>query len=86
MPCRETKRIPESPQKQPKFKGDVACTNGRLGLVLRRQGTGAELYTLGEKGAALRAQLLPVAGKTPAQKLSAVKISRSWARSAAPPI
>lgn len=67
-------QIPESPQKQPKFKGDVACTNGRLGLVLRRQGTGAELYTLGEKGAALRAQLLPVAGKTPAQKLSAVKI------------
>jgi hypothetical protein len=50
------------PEPAAKFKGDAVIDNGRLALVLRRGGRGAELYTRSDKGSyALRATLAPAA-------------------------
>ena len=48
-----------------RFRGDVACSNGRVTVVLRKAGAGAELYAHGEDGAKLRAVLMPTVGEVP---------------------
>jgi hypothetical protein len=59
------KLIPEDQVKH-EFKGDVVFSNGRLALALRQKGRGAELYTVGPKGLAMRAELVAV-GSGPAE-------------------
>lgn len=55
------------------FKGDTVVANGKLALVLRRQGRGAEVYTSTPKGHVMRAELVPLAGER-AARMSTVKI------------
>ncbi|MEI7731916.1 MAG: hypothetical protein WCO56_20250 [Verrucomicrobiota bacterium] len=64
--------LPED-KTQHKFKGDVVVSNGRLALVLRKKGRGAEVYSLATAGAILRAELVAT-GNALAQSFSAVKI------------
>jgi hypothetical protein len=64
--------LPEDDIRHP-FQGDVVCANGRLALVLRQRGGGAEVYARNPTGWTLRTELIPVAG-TPATALLAVKI------------
>ncbi len=45
----------------PEFKGDAVLVNDRLAVVLRKGGPGAEVYSIGPKGATLRATLTPLA-------------------------
>jgi hypothetical protein len=56
-----------------KFKGDVVLLNGKLAVVLRRRGRGAEVYSFEAKGATLRAELVAV-GSGLASVLSTVKL------------
>ncbi len=44
------------------FKGDVVLVNGKLAVVLRRHGRGAELYSVESNRASLRAELVPIGG------------------------
>jgi hypothetical protein len=46
-----------------RFKGDLAFSNGRITVVLRKAGEGAEVYAHGQEGSTLRAVLMPAAGK-----------------------
>jgi len=48
------------------FRGDAAMLNDRLALVLRRNGRGAEVYSLGAGGARMLATLCPVGAAQPA--------------------
>jgi hypothetical protein len=64
--------IPED-QLQHTFKGDAVLSNGKLVLVLRRQGRGAEVYATTLKGAVLRSELVAV-GAAPSASLTAMKI------------
>lgn len=64
--------LPEE-QTEHQFKGDVVVGNGKLEIALRRQGRGAEVYSVGAGGMALRAELVPV-GKESAIGLAAVKV------------
>ena len=56
-----------------KFKGDAVLANGKLAVVLRRKGRGAEVYAVGPKGFTMRAELVG-SGKAPATALSSVRI------------
>jgi hypothetical protein len=60
-------------QTKHKFKGDAVFSNGRLAVVLRQKGRGAEIYSLDANLQAQRAELVAVGG-APANRLSAVKI------------
>jgi hypothetical protein len=59
------------------FQGDAVLLNGRLALVLRRGGAGAELYWLGEAGRALRAVLEPAAGQGDCRLASVVIVENT---------
>jgi len=63
------------------FKGDVVFANGRLTVVLRRNGPGAEVYADGANGPTMRAVLTPTAGGSDVRLTSAaiVKNTRSEA-------
>ncbi|MEN8253742.1 MAG: hypothetical protein ABFQ62_05215, partial [Patescibacteria group bacterium] len=54
------------------FNGDLAFSNGRITVVLRKAGPGAELYAHGQHGPALRAVLTPIAGESGARPVSIV--------------
>jgi hypothetical protein len=56
-----------------KFKGDFVFLNGKLAVVLRRSGRGAEVYSLESDRALLRAELVGIGG-TVSAALSTVKI------------
>ena len=56
-----------------KFKGDTVLFNGKLAVVLRRRGRGAEVYGLDTKGATLRAELVAI-GSGLSSSLSTVNI------------
>jgi hypothetical protein len=58
------------------FKGDVVCANGRVALVLRQKGGGAEVYARHPKGWAMRTELVPVAD-SPALAVAGVKITEN---------
>jgi hypothetical protein len=47
------------------FKGDVAVLNGKIAIVLRQKGRGAEVYAANPNGMAMRAELVAV-GSDPA--------------------
>ena len=47
----------------PAFKGDAVVSNGRILAVLRRRGTGAEIYSVTPRGALARAGLRLVSAK-----------------------
>ena len=49
------------------------CSNGKLAVVLRRKGRGAEVYAAGPKGFTMRAELVGV-GQAPATALTLVRI------------
>jgi hypothetical protein len=68
-------RLPEEKTGH-QFTGDVVLTNGRLTVVLRRGGPGAELYGQGSGDYALRAALAPNAGG-PQAKLTAVSVAEN---------
>ncbi len=55
------------------FKGDAVFCNDRLALLLRRGARGAEVYSVGPKGARMRALLAPVVG-TLTGKLASVTV------------
>jgi hypothetical protein len=65
-------QIPEDQTKH-KFKGDAVFSNGKLAVVLRQKGRGAEVYAVDSATPIQRAELVAVGG-TLATKLSAVKI------------
>jgi len=54
-------KLPED-KTGPRFQGDAVLTNGRLAVVLRRGGPGAEVYSVGTKGLSLRATAAPSPG------------------------
>jgi len=56
-----------------KFKGDAVLVNGKLAVVLRRSGRGAEVYSFEAGSATPRAELVAV-GSGPSSLLSTVKI------------
>ena len=58
------------------FKGDAVFLNNRLAVVLRRSGTGGEVYALDGEGGTLRARLTPV-GDAPAGRLAGVTVSEN---------
>lgn len=55
-----------------RFAGDAVVLNNRLALVLRRNGSGAELYACGDKELFLRAVLTP--GGTAGAKVEGIRI------------
>ena len=55
------------------FKGDAVLANGKLAVVLRRKGRGAEVYAVSPKGFTMRAELVGL-GKALAAALSSVRI------------
>jgi hypothetical protein len=60
------------------FKGDAVLSNGRLTLVVRKQGSAAEVYSESADGAAERCQLLLVAANgDPAIRLDHVKLTEN---------
>lgn len=64
--------LPEDQTKH-QFKGDAVVSNGKLALILRRKGRGAEVYALTTEGMVMRAELVAMAGG-PAALLASVKI------------
>jgi hypothetical protein len=58
------------------FKGDAVVSNGKLAVVLRQKGRGAEVYSVGAKGLTSRAELV-AASDAPAVALSSVKITEN---------
>ncbi len=72
-------QIPED-QTQHAFKGDAVVLNERLAVVLRKRGSGAEIYSLTAQGPVSRASVTPCA-KAPAQNLTAVGIIANDAQS-----
>ena len=64
------------------FKGDLVLWNGKLAIVLRQGGRGAEIYTVGTRPAAMRAELVAV-GSEPSTAFSSVKIVENNAGSVA---
>ncbi len=64
------------------FKGDAAVANGKLLVVLRRQGRGAEVYGLGPQGPVLRGELIAV-GAAPATAFGALAILQNEASAVA---
>src|SRR3974377_1957347 len=58
------------------FKGDAVLANGKVGVVLRRKGRGAEVYATGANGLALQAELVP-SGKALATALSSLRIEEN---------
>jgi len=56
------------------FKGDTVFLNNKIAVVLRRKGSGAEVYGRGPAGMKLRAVLSPAQG---AVKLSSVRITKN---------
>ena len=65
-----------------RFKGDLAFSNGRISVVLRKAGAGAELYAHGQDGAALRAVLMPAVG-TARMRLVSVAVAENTLSEAA---
>ena len=65
-----------------KFKGDAVLSNGRLSVVLRPNGPGAEVYAHGAKCPTLRAVLAP-ASDGAAPRLASVAVAKNTASSAA---
>lgn len=65
-------RVPED-RVAHRFRGDAVLLNGRLAVVLRRNGPGAEVYSEGAKGVKRRATLSPAAGGSTAA-LSSVRV------------
>jgi hypothetical protein len=60
------------------FKGDAVLSNGRLTLVVRKQGSTAEVYSESADGAAERCQLILVAANgDPAIRLDHVKLTEN---------
>ncbi|MBN2505389.1 MAG: hypothetical protein JXQ71_01710 [Verrucomicrobia bacterium] len=64
--------VPED-QTRHAFRGDAVAVNGRIALVLRQAGRGAELHALTPAGAVRRAELLAVAD-APAASLASLAI------------
>lgn len=60
-----------------RFRGDVAFSNGRITVVLRKTGPGAELYSHGQRDSRLRAVLTPEADKAGAGRLSVAVVENS---------
>ena len=65
-----------------RFKGDLAFSNGRITVVLRRKGRGAELYSHGQEGPKLRAALTPMIGDS-AVRLMAITVVENTSSEAA---
>ena len=64
------------------FEGDAVFLNNRLAVALRRGGAGAEVCSLGPKGATMRALLAPAAGAG-AASLSSVRLRSNSANGVA---
>lgn len=64
--------VPEDEIQRP-FQGDVVLMNGKLAMVLRRQGRGAEVYAVTPTGPRMRAELVAVAN-TAAAAFATVKL------------
>jgi hypothetical protein len=69
-------KIPED-ETPSRFKGDLAFSNGRITVVLRKAGPGAELYAHGQEGPTLRAVLMPWAGKAAARLVSVAVVENT---------
>ena len=65
-----------------RFKGDVAFSNGRVSVVLRKAGAGAELYAHGQDGPTLRAVLMPTVGKGPIRLVSVAVVENTSSEAA----
>ncbi len=74
-------KIPEG-QSPSKLKGDTAFSNGRLTVVLRKAGPGAELYSHGQEGPTLRAVLMPAVGKSGAGLASVAIVENTSSQAA----
>jgi len=65
-------RLPEDETKHA-FTGDIVLANGKLAVVLRRQGRGAEVYAVSPNGLAMRAELV-AKSDSPAAAFSSAKL------------